>query len=216
MNYCSYCLNHGFRFYEWKNHKDNCSLRRCVCSKCRQISKEKIDEQINLMGDCSQTPIPDCKDMTDMEDHSLTDESELISDPMEEVRSLAQELSTSDICEKDLQTCVLYALLESNEFSITETQNQLREARTAITESLILPAFNVNRELNLKRSRSPPKQFNDSNSSFPPNSSKEKSSKKLCPLKTKAKKSFPRIKLTANKCLSNSSTDTGSLILFIY
>jgi len=64
-------------------------------------------------------------------------------DPLEAVKTFADQLSRLDISESNLRTSVLYALLKNNEFSIEDTKRKLFEARTAITESLVLPISRI-------------------------------------------------------------------------
>jgi hypothetical protein len=119
-------------------------------------------------------------------------------DPLEAVKCFADRLSKTDISENNLRTCVLYALLKNNDFCIEETKRKLLEARTAITESLVLPLKKFN-HFNSNSNKTDNNRSNDSVSYQ--NGEYSVPHKRFCSESNRstARKSFPKL----SKNLSN-------------
>ncbi len=146
-NNCELCLNHGLKIGLTIDHQMNCRFIDCKCEKCsnlqiinednHQMILRKLNSIVNQTNDLNKN-----KSKVLVEKSLQTDFPP--RDPLEAVKSFADQLSKTDISENNLRTCVLYALLKNNDFSIEETKRKLLEARTAITESLVLPLKKFN------------------------------------------------------------------------
>jgi hypothetical protein len=175
---CENCLNHGLKIGLTKDHKKSCGFIDCKCEKCSNVKNNEDNEKIilrklNQRNDLNKKLVS----------KSLQTEFPP-RDPLEAVKCFAEQLSKSDISENNLRTCVLYALLKNNDFSIEETKRKLLEARTAITESLVLPL----------------KKFNSNHSTSFQNEEYSVPQKRFCSESNRstARKSFPKLKNTPN------------------
>lgn len=182
---CELCLNHGLKTHFSAEHQLNCPFIECKCDKCSDSLVINEDNQIvlrelnSIMKTVNKTNQISNNTKQIVEKSSQTDFP--ARDPLEAVKTFADNLSNTNISDNDLRTCVLYALLKNNDFSIEDTRRKLLESRTAITESLVLPLKTRN---HLNTNHSCKRSFTSNGDSSVPQ-------KKLFSEST-AKKSFPK------------------------